>query len=103
MNLKTRINNVGQDLKISIDDLTDIILNIQEEIETVKVKTVKPDKATAKALLEYIALEDGKIKENIKILCSKGIIKYFKWLDEYCEENACSQEQALNLIIEGEI
>ena len=46
-------------------------------------------------------MEDSKAKENLEALCGKEIKQYFKWLDNYCEENACTQEHALNEIIEG--
>ena len=57
----------------------------------------------ANALLEYIAMEDCKAKENLEALCGEEIKQYFKWIDTYCEENTCTQEQALNEIIEREI
>lgn len=99
----TYINGIGNDLKTSIDDLIGVILGIHGDVEKLKVKTSKPTKATAKALLEYIAMEDCKAKENIEALCGKEIEQYFKWLDAYCEENVATQEQALNEIINGEI
>jgi len=99
----TYIDGIGNDLKTSIDDLIGVILGIHEDIEKLKVKTSKPSKATAKALLEYIAMENCKAKDNLEILCGKEIEQYFKWLDSYCEENGTTQEQALNKIINGEI
>jgi len=35
---KTYINGVRNDLKIAIDDIIDIIINIQEDIEKLKIK-----------------------------------------------------------------
>lgn len=103
IDFKTYVNGVGNDLKIVIDDVINIILTIHNDIEVLKVKTSKPNRATAKALLEYIAMEDCKAKENLEILCSKEIEQYFKWLESYCEENGTTQEQALQEIINGEI
>lgn len=97
------ITGIGNDLKIAIDDVISIILTIHDDIDKLKVKTSKPSKATAKALLEYIAMEDCKAKENMEALCCKEIEQYFKWLDNYCEENGTTQEQALQEIINGEI
>jgi len=101
IDFKTFVNGVGNDLKISIDDVIGSIITIQEDVEKLKVKTSKPGKSVAKALLEYIAMEDSKAKENLEALCGKEIKQYFKWLDNYCKENLCTQEQALNEIIEG--
>ena len=70
---------------------------------TLTPKTSKPSKATAKALLEYIAMEPGKIKENIDALCGKEIQQYLKWLDDYCVEAICNREKTLNDIIDGNI
>jgi len=101
MDFKTFINGVGNDLKIAIDDIIGAIENIHDDVEKLKIKTSKPDKTTAKALLEYIAMDEGKAKENMEALCGKEIQQYLKWLDAYCEENVYTQEQALNKIIEG--
>jgi hypothetical protein len=68
-----------------------------------KKQNSMPNKKTAEALLEYIAMEECKTKKIIETLCSSEIEKCFKWLDSYCEETACTQEQVLNQIIEGEI
>lgn len=102
------------DLASVLDDAENDLTNgIQQVIYTLNllvkntkdftIKTFRPDKITAQAMLEYIAMEEGKIKENITILCGKEIERYFKWLDKYCEENACNQEQALQTIINGNI
>jgi len=99
----TYITGIGNDLKIAIDDVINIILSIHDDTEKLKVKTSKPTKATAKALLEYIAMEDCKPKKNLEKLCGEEIEQYFKWLDSYCEENGTTQEQALKEIINGEI
>lgn len=100
---RTMLQGIGNDFKIAIDDIISIILNIHEDIEKLKVKTSKPNKATAKALLEYIAMEDCKAKENMEVLCGKEIEQYLKWIESYCEENGSAQEQALKEIINGEI
>ena len=100
---KTFINGVGNDLKMATDDLIDIIITIKEDVEKIKVKTSKPDKLTALVLLEYIGMEEGKAKKNMEILCSKEINQYLKWIDNYCEENDCTQEDVLNKIIREEI
>ena len=103
LNFNTFINGVGNDLKIAVDDVIGAISTIHEDLEKLKVKTSKPDKATAQALLEYLAMENCKAKENMEILCGEEITQYFRWLDFYCEQEGCTQEQALNRIIEGEI
>jgi len=97
------ITGIGNDLKIAIDDVIGIILTLHSDIEELKVKTSKPNRAAAKALLEYIAMENCKAKENLEALCGKEIKQYLKWLDVYCEENGCTQEQALNSILDKEI
>lgn len=101
VSFKDLIKGIGNDFKISIDDLTSAIICIHEDIEELKIS--KPDKSTAKALLEYIAMEDCKVKENWKILGGKEIKKYLEWLEKYCKENSCTEEQVLNMIISGKI
>ncbi len=103
IDFRTYVIGVRNDLKIAIDDVISIIIAIHDDIEKLKVKTSKPKKATAKALLEYIAMEDCKAKENIEVLCGKEIEQYLKWIESYCEENGSTQEQALKEIINGEI
>jgi len=99
---KTYINGIGNDLKTSIDDLVGVILGIHEDVEKLKLKTSKPSKAKAKAILEYLAMEEGKTKENLEALCEEEIKESLKWIETYCKENACSQEEALNEIIDGD-
>jgi hypothetical protein len=99
LNFKTFINGASNDLKIAIDDIISAILIVQEDVDKFKITTSKPDKRTAKALLEYIAMEDSKAKENIDILCGKEIQQYLRWLDDYCKGYPCTSEQALNDII----
>lgn len=103
LDFQTFIGGVGNDLKIAIDDVIGAISTIHEDVEKLKIKTSKPDKTTAKALLEYLAMEESKAKTNMEILCGGEIQKYFKWLDDYCNEYALTKEQALNEIIEGNI
>ena len=100
IDFKTFINGVGNDLKIAIDDITGAIATIHEDVENLKVKTSKPDKKIAQALLEYIAMDEGKEKENMTVLCGNEISLYLKWINEYCKEYGYTQEQALNKIIE---
>ncbi len=103
IDFQTFINGVGNDLKIAIDDVIGVISGIHQDVEKLKVKTSKPSQLTAQALLEYISMEEGRAKTNMEILCGDEIKQYMRWLDEYCKENACSQEQALQEIIQGEI
>jgi len=103
LSFKTFIDGVGNDLKVAIDDVIGAISSIQEDVEKLKMKTSKPDKKTAQALLEYLAMEEGKAKTNMETLCENEIQQYMKWLDEYCKEYCCSQEHALNEIINDEI
>jgi len=99
---KTFINGVGNDLKTSIDDLIGIILGIHDDVEKLKFNSSKPNKAKAKAILEYLAMEDGKSKQNLEALCGVEIKQYLKWINSYCNENDCSQEEALNEIIDDD-
>ncbi|HSA07309.1 MAG TPA: hypothetical protein P5556_09025 [Candidatus Gastranaerophilales bacterium] len=103
IDFKIYLNGVGNDLKIAIDDVIGIVEKIHDDVDQLKVKTSKPDKPTAQALLEYLAMEEGKAKQNLEILCDKQIKQYLKWIDSYCEEHNFSQEEVLNLIIKGEI
>lgn len=86
-------------LKSAIDDLLSTIEIIHDELNVLKIKSSQPDKATAKALLEFMAMDEGDGKENLKLLCAKEIAGYKIWLDFYCKENNCTQEEALNQIL----
>ncbi|KKP40329.1 MAG: hypothetical protein UR30_C0005G0110 [Candidatus Peregrinibacteria bacterium GW2011_GWC2_33_13] len=100
MDFKTFINGVGNDLKTSIDDVIGAIITIQEDVASLKTKTSKPDKDTAKALLEYIGMDEGKTKQNLEALCGKELQKHLKWLSDYCFKYNCTQEEALQRIID---
>ncbi|HSA05877.1 MAG TPA: hypothetical protein P5556_01705 [Candidatus Gastranaerophilales bacterium] len=100
IDFKTYLNGVGNDLKTCIDDVIGIIIGIHEDVEKLKFNSLKPNKEKAKAILEYLAMEDCKSKKNMEALCGEEIKQCLKWLDSYCKENSCSQEDALNEIIE---
>jgi len=100
IDFKTYINGIGNDLKTSIDDVIGVIIGINEDVEKLKTKTSKPNKDAAKALLEYIAMEPGKSKQNLEALCGKEIQHYFRWLDDYCSDHNCTQEEGLQRIID---
>jgi hypothetical protein len=103
VDFRTLINRIGNDFKIGIDDLISVILSVKEDVENLKIKTSKPDKPTARALLEYLSMEPCKAKENMELFLGKQISFYFKWLDIYCDENSCTREQALTSVINGQI
>lgn len=96
------LGDAENDFKHGIEQLIYTIKSIHGDVESLKVKTSKPDKLVAQALLEYLRMEKSKTKKNIEILCGKEIERYFKWIDNYSKENACSQEQALNTIMKGD-
>jgi len=100
IDFKTFINGIGNDFKIAIDDIIGAISTIHEDVETLKVKASKPDKDTAKALLKYFAMTDDKVKQNTETLCGKQINLCLKWLEDYCSEHNCTQEEALKRIID---
>jgi len=76
MDFQTFINGVGNDLKIAIDDVIGVISSIQEDVKKLKIKTSKPDKKIAQALLEYLAMEESKAKINMENLCGNEIEQY---------------------------
>lgn len=65
INSKVFLEGVGNDFKILIDDVIGVILSIQDDVEKLKLKTAKPSKAKAMAILEYLAMEEGKSKQNL--------------------------------------
>lgn len=100
---KTFIAGAANDLKIAVDDLTGIIISLQEDVELLKVKNSKPDKNAAELLLDYLSWEDSEPKRNLEKLCGEEIKQCMKWLDYYCEKEGTTPEQALNSIIKGDI
>lgn len=43
INSKTFIIGVANDLRIAVDDLTEILISVHADVEKLKVKTSKPD------------------------------------------------------------
>ena len=103
VDLAAVLNDAENDLRNGIEQMVFAIKSLSLNVDNLKAKAAKPDKLTAEALLEYIAMEDGKIKTNMEILYSKEIEQHFEWIDKYCRENTCTQEEVLNQIINGEI
>lgn len=89
--------------KVTISVTDNIGVKLLGNNDFIQLKNLKPDKDTAKALLEFMAMDEGKAKENLKLLCEKEISNYNIWLNSYCSKNNCTQEEALNQIIERKI
>ena len=101
---KTMLQGISNDFKILINDVIGIILTLQDDVELLKIKNYKPDKHVAELLLDYLSWDDDEEpKKNLETLCGKEIEQCIKWLDYYCEKEGTTQEQALNLIIKGDI
>jgi hypothetical protein len=97
------LNDAEADINHGVEQLMYAVKSINLNVENLKPKTSKPDKATAQALLEYIAMEESITKGTIDALCSKTIEQYMNWIKEYCKKNGCDEEKALNMIINEEI
>ena len=95
------VNAIGNDFKIAIDDLFNVIETIVDDVEKLKLETFKPNKDTAKALLEYLKCKDKKSKKNFAKVFEDRLPQYLAWLEYHCKEHSCTQEEALNEIIEG--
>jgi len=103
VDFKTFINGASNDLKMAINDVISVISIIHEDVDKLKIKISKPDKVTAQALLEYLSWEDCNAKSTMETLFNKELEQYMRWLDDYCNEFACTREQILNEIINGEV
>lgn len=66
-----------------------------------KIKSKQPNQKQASALLEYIAMEDSKIKEVITTLSGNEIKSFLKWVNNYSKKSGIPQEEILNNIIEN--
>lgn len=100
INFKTYIKGVKNDVKIAVDDVFAVLEKIGSDVEKLKFENQKPDKYAAQAILEYIAMDEGKSKKNMEALCGKDLQQYLKWIENYCTEHNCTQEEALQRIID---
>ena len=99
-NFKDKLYSSGNLLKIAVTDFVGFMEQFHDEVQVLKGNPLKPDKKAALALLEYISYEDSRIKETIEALGGQQLEKYFEWINAYCKEYNCTQEQALKRIIE---
>ncbi|HSA07519.1 MAG TPA: hypothetical protein P5556_10095 [Candidatus Gastranaerophilales bacterium] len=83
IDFKTYLNGVGNDLKIAIDDVIGVVEKIHDDVEKLKLDSLKPNKLSAKILLDYISWKEGQSKQNLEKLCGKEIEQYQKWLEYY--------------------
>ncbi len=101
INFNTYIEGVKNDVKIAVDDVFAVLEKIGTDVESIKVKTSKPDKLAASLLLDYLGWDKGKSRQNLEKLCGKEIEQYLKWLEYHCKKEGLTHEQALREIIEG--
>ena len=101
MDFKDKLHSSGNLLKIAVNDFVGFMEQFHEEMQVIKGNPLKPDRKTALALLEYISWENHDIKETVETLSGMQLEKYFDWINIYCKEYNCTQEQALKRIIEG--
>jgi hypothetical protein len=97
--LDERINASGNLLKMGMIDLIEYMRQISRELQIIKGQPTKPAKQVARAMLEYISWEDKHLLKTVTLLGGGELYRYFRWLDEYCATNKCSQEEALKQII----
>jgi hypothetical protein len=97
----TLIKGIANDLKIAIDDLTVVIVTLNSDVETLKLKASKPDKLAASLLLDYLSWEEGQSKQNLEKLCGEEIKEYMSWLNYHCKKEGITKEQALKEIIDS--
>lgn len=64
-------------------------------------KSKQLSREIAWVLLEYIAMEDCKAKENMTVLCGDEINRYLRLVNNYAKELGLTQEETLKKIIEG--
>lgn len=63
---------------------------------------IKPTKAEAEALLEYIAMEDCTAKSAMETICGDKIALYMKWIESRAKANSLSAEDVIYKIINNE-
>ena len=95
------VNAIGNDFKIAIDDLFNVIETLVDDVEKLKLEAFKPNKDTARTLLEYLKCKDKKSKKNFEKVFEDRLPKHLAWLEYHCKEHSCTEEEALNSIIEG--
>lgn len=99
MEIETAKNN----LKQSIEEVFEVVQNLAEDQKTIKSKAYQPSVVEAKIFLDYFSWEDSKAKENFEALYKKELQILQEWLQIYCRENNCTEEEALSRIIDGAI
>lgn len=97
------IETVKNNLKQSIDEVFEIVQNLAEEQKNIKFKAYRPSEIEAKVFLDYFSWEDGNAKQNFEALYKKELQILQEWLQIYCLENDCAEEEALSRIIDGAI
>jgi len=101
MDFKDKLQSSGNLLKIAVNDFVGFMEQFHDELQVIKGNPLKPDRKSALALLEYISYEDSRIKETVETLGGQQLEKYFEWINAYCKEYNCTQEQALKRVLEG--
>lgn len=101
MDFKDKLHSSGNLLKIAVNDFVEMMGQFHDELQVIKGNPVKPNRKIALALLEYISWENHKYRETVEALCGIQLEKYLDWINAYCREYNCTQEQALKRILEG--
>ena len=101
MDFKDKLTSSGNLLKIAVNDFVEYMDLFYNELQMLKGEPIKPSRKIALALLEYISYEDSRIKQTVEALGGMQVEKYLDWVNAYCKEYNCTQEQALKRIIEG--
>lgn len=90
-------------LKLSINGFEEIFEHLYQDVEVLKGIPLKPDRAIALALLEYISWKNHRFKKTIDVLCKETLAKYLNWVDDYCKKHNTNREKVLGQIIGGEL
>jgi hypothetical protein len=93
--LKEQVSELENQIKLISDtkNLNETVTKLQEKIQEMSLQIIK-------ALLEYIAMEDSRMKNIITVLAKNQIQMYLGYADNYAKSQNLSQEEALLKLIE---
>lgn len=101
MSDKAILVDLKTDLITILNSGFNVLEKLSEDNKKLKLKAFKPSKTEAKIYLDYLDWEESEPKANFKEIYKREIEIVSEWLDIYCEEHNCSQEDALEMIIEN--
>jgi len=96
---EVKINQLKDRSTGDVKILVEVVESMFKDIEDLKIDMAKPNKTTAKGILQYAEIIDSSVGKKFSEIFSKEFYYKFMWLEKESKETGLSYQQILQGIL----